>query len=93
MSFLLIRSDLDPPLYEKSQVRNNPAEAVPTIISIPTAMRCASPAPPVYMQNSYETSVEDFSHEEPPTYQQAVIWSQADSQAAHLSTNSSVEPL
>ncbi|XP_060786880.1 transmembrane protein 252-like [Neoarius graeffei] len=91
--FTVDRSDLYPPSYEESQVRNNPTEAVPTIISIPTAMRWAGPAPPVYMQNSYETSVEDFSHEEPPTYQQAVLWSQADSQAAHLSTNSSVEPL
>lgn len=92
MLFSLIRSDLYPPSYEESQVGINDIDSVPTVISIPTGMQWAGPAPPVYMQTGYETSVEDFSHEEPPTYQQAVLQSQADSQAVHLPTNSSVEP-
>ncbi|XP_017323950.1 transmembrane protein 252 [Ictalurus punctatus] len=90
--FTVDRSDLYPPSYEESQVGINDIDSVPTVISIPTGMQWAGPAPPVYMQTGYETSVEDFSHEEPPTYQQAVLQSQADSQAVHLPTNSSVEP-
>ncbi|XP_046727986.1 uncharacterized protein LOC124400307 isoform X2 [Silurus meridionalis] len=57
------------------------------------SMGCAGPAPPVYTLTCYENSFEDFSHEEPPTYQQAVLQSQAESQAARLATNSFVEPV
>ncbi|XP_026784303.1 transmembrane protein 252 [Pangasianodon hypophthalmus] len=91
--FIVDRSNFYPPSYEESQVRNNAFEVAPTIIPIPTGMQWAGRAPPLYTQTCYEISVEDFSHEEPPTYQQAVLQSQDDSQAAYLPTNSSVEPV
>ncbi|KAG7332626.1 hypothetical protein KOW79_004460 [Hemibagrus wyckioides] len=91
--FTVDRADIYPPSYEESQVRNNAVELVPTIISIPTGTGWDGPAPPVYTLTCNETLVEDFSHEEPPTYQQAVLQSQAESQACHLPANATVEPL
>ncbi|XP_060737449.1 transmembrane protein 252-like [Tachysurus vachellii] len=90
--FTVDRSDVYPPSYEESQVRNNAVGVVPTVISIPSGMVWPGPAPPVYALTCNESSVEDFSHEEPPTYQQAVQ-SQTESQTSHLPTNSTVEPL
>ncbi|KAI5095269.1 hypothetical protein C0J45_15344 [Silurus meridionalis] len=90
--FTVDRSEFYPPSYEQSQVRDN-NQPFPTVLSISSSMGCAGPAPPVYTLTCYENSFEDFSHEEPPTYQQAVLQSQAESQAARLATNSFVEPV
>ncbi|KAL7884740.1 hypothetical protein AOLI_G00075100 [Acnodon oligacanthus] len=74
-----------PPSYEESEVRNDVEEG--------TARRWLGLAPPVYTESSLETCTEDFSHEEPPTYQQAVLHSPAAPQTTCPPANSSVEPL
>ncbi|XP_072536937.1 transmembrane protein 252-like [Salminus brasiliensis] len=71
-----------PPSYEESQVGN----------PIPVIMQWPGSAPPVYSESSFEICTEDFSHEEPPTYQQAILQNQAAPQTASLPTNSSTEP-
>ncbi|XP_037391781.1 transmembrane protein 252 [Pygocentrus nattereri] len=74
-----------PPSYEESEVRNNAEEG--------TVRRWLGLAPPVYTESSLEICTENFSYEEPPTYQQAVLHSPAAPQTTCLPTNSSAEPL
>ncbi|XP_036435652.1 transmembrane protein 252-like [Colossoma macropomum] len=83
--FTVDRPCIFPPSYEESEVRDDVEEG--------TVRRWQGLAPPMYTESSVETCTEDFSHEEPPTYQQAVLHSQAAPQTTCLPTNSSVEPL
>ncbi|XP_051524808.1 transmembrane protein 252-like [Myxocyprinus asiaticus] len=62
------RPDFYPPSYEESQCTSD--------AHIETSRACEVPlcaAPPLYTQSSSDTVNVDFSHEEPPTYQQAVL--------------------
>ncbi|KAI4899490.1 hypothetical protein NFI96_000374 [Prochilodus magdalenae] len=83
--FTVDRASFYPPSYEESQIRHDAEEG--NVIWRP------GPAPPVYTENSLETCNEDFSHEEPPTYQQAILHDHPAPQTTCLPTNSSLEPL
>ncbi|XP_062854825.1 transmembrane protein 252-like [Trichomycterus rosablanca] len=81
-----------PPSYEESEVRNNVVDGITPIILIPTGIRWPGSAPPVYTESCYETFSEDYSHEEPPNYQQVILQCQSLPEAACPPRNSFSEP-
>ncbi|XP_066499481.1 transmembrane protein 252-like [Hoplias malabaricus] len=83
--FTVDRATFYPPSYEESQVRDNVGESVD--------IWWPGVAPPVYSEICCETSNEDFSHEEPPSYQQAILQSQAFIQNPCAPPYSTAEPV
>ncbi|XP_007242491.3 transmembrane protein 252 [Astyanax mexicanus] len=67
-----------PPSYEESQIRTEAAEGTGPVPAVPL---WPGLAPPIYTQTSFETLTEDYSHEAPPTYEQAIRQNQIQNQS------------
>ncbi|XP_030620693.1 transmembrane protein 252-like [Chanos chanos] len=70
------RPNFYPPAYEESQQGMSPVDSV---VVVDNRLQPGL-APPLYTPDSSETLNEDFSHELPPTYQEAVLQNQQQQQ-------------